>query len=216
MRDTRFLSLVDMSKIDVPMGFIPMLVLSMCLLISSCLSSQTVTRPLDNSLVLRQTTIQEILKRHGNPSQYSESIRNFEPIATYLYAETSRTAKPLHEHVQSIKTLAMNFHKDILVSYNFLANHANDHTDFDESKVELMQKGKHTKADVRNLLGTPAGKGVWPIIADENALMWVYRYAHASYKNGNPPQIYDKELAITFNEKGIVSDLKYTVKGKLD
>jgi len=216
MRKIKHQSLAGLFNIDTLKRLFSTLALSMCLMISACLSFQTVERPEENSLILRQTTKEEILKKYGKPNQRSESIRNFEPFITFIYAHVSGTAKPLHEYAQPTKTLALNFHKDKLVSYSFLANFANDHTDFDESKVKLVQKGKHTKTDVRNLLGTPAGKGVWPILASEDSLAWQYRYAHASYKNGTPPNIYDKEIAITFDEEGIVSDVKLTVKGKLN
>lgn len=79
-------------------------------------------------------------------------------------------------------------------------------TQFDETKVQQIEKGKTTQAQVLELLGKPFGKGV----DSQGKTQWKYQYLR-SIAYGRTTH---KMLIIMFDKNNVVEDFHYQESGK--
>ena len=104
-------------------------------------------------------------------------------------------------------------HNDLLVAEEFVSSFPNDATEFDETKIPGIVKGKSTKSEVLAGLGKPNGAGVYPFIKTKGETAVIYSYAHAK-GNAFNMKFYSKTLIVSFDANGIVSDVEYTANGE--
>ena len=55
-------------------------------------------------------------------------------------------------------------HNELLVAQEFVSSFQADATEYDESKVGAIVKGRTTRAEVLALLGRPNGEAIYPVI----------------------------------------------------
>ncbi|MCF4164220.1 hypothetical protein L2U69_01000 [Zavarzinia compransoris] len=65
---------------------------------------------------------------------------------------------------------------DRVVSYNFTSDMEGASTRFDASRIGQLQRGVTTKAQVIELLGTPAGETIYPLVRDKGNRQINYSY----------------------------------------
>lgn len=93
------------------------------------------------------------------------------------------------------------FSGNTLLGYITSSTFAQDSTDFDESKARQLRKGRTTQQDTLALLGTPAGKALYPICQTPDCSRWYYRLRWWANQKMNA-----KMLTIDFNNQQVVTD----------
>jgi hypothetical protein len=175
--------------------------------LSGC-AGRNFVKPETGSLTLNKTTYQNVVTQFGKPYQEGSQLKNEKMIKDVTYAYSSVGGTPVYEYVTPARAMAFHFFNDILVGYEFTSSFKEDHSDFDELKLDQIKKGESTKSQVISLIGEPTGEYVFPMIKIKEAKAVVYMYSHfKKYK------IYQKNLIITI-KNDIVVDVEFTTSGE--
>ena len=169
-------------------------------------------RPDTDFLKNGQTTYGQILARMGAPRREGTVIKNEKTVKTASYGYASVGGKPLHDGVTPARAMGFYFYNDVLVGHEFISSWAEDNTDFDESKVQAIVKGKTTRAELAQLLGKPAGYYIYPLIKATSGEASVYAFVETSGSAFNL-KFFRKTLVVTFDAAGVVSDVEYSSSG---
>ena len=188
------------------------LTLAAALVVAGCAGSD-LTKQADDGLVLGQTTRQEILQRLGTPYREGTATKNGKQLKTMTYAFATTTGAPVRDGVVPTRGQGFYFLDDKLAGYDFASSWKEDQTDFDGAKVSEIKKSVSTRDEVLRLIGRPGGKYAYPLIADRNRQADVYLYAET---RGGPFNVkfYQKHLVVTYDERGVVSNVEYQVIGE--
>ena len=137
-----------------------------------------------------------------NGIHYGQSTRTL----VYVYSDPGRESKS--PGAAPVKGQAFIFHSDRLVSYQYVANLRDNHTDFDERKIKQIERGKTTVAQIRQLLGTPSGLAIYPVIkqTDGHGLTYQYAEMHGFTQS-------TKKARVIIDASGLVVDVEYTTQG---
>jgi outer membrane protein assembly factor BamE (lipoprotein component of BamABCDE complex) len=180
-------------------------------LLSGCAGTNFV-RINDDALILGQTTPEQISARLGKPYQEGTAIKHEQQIKSAAYAYASTGGEGAAEGVVAARSQGFYFFNDKLVGYEFISSWKEDSTNFDNSKISQIKKGESTRSDVVRLLGNPGGRAIYPIIpnSNEEAINYVYSQTKGSAFN---LKFYQKQLVVTFNKNGVVTDVEFTESG---
>jgi hypothetical protein len=181
------------------------------LTLSGCAGTDFV-RPDTAFLKNGQTTFAEVVARMGTPRREGSVIKNERTIKTASYAYAATGGKPLHEGVTPARAMGFYFYENTLVGHEFISSWAEDNSDFDESKVKDIVKGKTTRAELAQLLGKPAGYYIHPLIKPTAGDAAVYAFAETSGSVFNL-KFFRKVLVVTFDIAGVVADVDYSSSG---
>jgi len=167
----------------------------------------------DDALVLGQTSRQDILQRLGSPYREGTVTKNGKQLKTLTYNFATTGGIPVREGVTPTRGQGFYFLDDKLAGYDFNSSWKEDQTNFDGAKVPEIKKGVSTRDDVQRLVGRPGGKYAYPLIADQNRQADVYLYAET---RGGPINVkfYQKHLVVTYDERGVVSNVDYQEVGQ--
>jgi hypothetical protein len=170
-------------------------------------------RPDVGALEVGKSTLAQVTKTMGPPQQTGELLRNNEKLKSsrYAYAEGAGTGK--YPGVVPARAMVFLTYNDLLVAEEFVSSFPNDATDFDESKVPTIVKGKTTKTEVQAMLGKPNGGGIYPFIKTKGENALIYSYAHVKGSAFNM-KFYNKTLVISFDAAELVTDVEYTSTGE--
>ena len=170
-------------------------------------------RVTDDTLVLGQTTYEEVRARLGVPYQEGVIIKNNQQIKVISYAYASTGGEGDAEGVIAARSQGFCFFNNELVGYEFVSSWKADSTKFESDKVSQIKKGESTRSDVVGLLGNPGGKYIYPMIPsdDEDAVNYFYSQTKGSAFN---LKFYQKQLVVTFNKEGIVTNIEYSESGQ--
>jgi outer membrane protein assembly factor BamE (lipoprotein component of BamABCDE complex) len=187
-------------------------VLGLMLLLSGC-AGTNFTRVADDTLVLGQTTSEQITARLGSPYREGVLTKNNEQLKTAVYAYAATTGEGAADGVTPARSQGFYFFENRLVGYEFSSSWKEDSTNFDATKVAQIKKGESTRADVVRPLGNPGGKGIYPLIPgkDENAVNYLYTQVTGSAFN---MKVYQKQLVVTFDKQGVVTNVEFTESGQ--
>jgi len=133
-------------------------------------------------------------------------LKNDKTIKAISYAYASLGGEPLHAGVVPARGMTYYFFNDTLVGYGFVSSWKEDNTDFDEKKVEMIVKGKSTRADVVVLMGKPSGYYAYPLIKSDTDEAAVYAFVEARMNRTSQR----KSLAVSFDKGDVVSDVEFT------
>jgi hypothetical protein len=192
---------------------------------------QDFTRPAPESLVLGQTTRNDVIARYGNPYQQNAQVVSdpvinaseaaaptlFTPAPetgsfaslSYVYADNS-TAVWVGGIINE-KVLALLFWNEKLIFYNFSSNFSADSSNFDESRVTTLEKGKTTSAEVVQMFGQPTGRAVYPALWTMGDEKFIYQYSEADTRK---QQRTIKRLEVLFDPKGTVREYRFLSDGR--
>jgi hypothetical protein len=187
-------------------------VFSFALLLAGCAGDKFVRLP-DDSLVLGQTTQEQIRARLGTPYREGEITKNGQQLKTanYFYSRTGGGADAAG--VTPARNQGFIFLKDKLVGYEFASSYKDDSTNFDSEKVSQIKTGESTRSDVVRILGNPGGRYSYPLIANTNDEATNYMYMQTKGPAFNL-KFYQKLLVVTFNAQGVVTNVEYTESGQ--
>jgi outer membrane protein assembly factor BamE (lipoprotein component of BamABCDE complex) len=195
-------------------AFKTILLASAWILLTGCAGTNFVRVP-DSTLVLGQTSSDQIKASLGSPRQEGVITKNGQPITTfsYVYAQ-SMGGDAAADDVIPVRCQSFFFFNDKLVGYNFASSWKDDCTDFDSSKVSEVKKGVSTRSDVIGLLGAPSGKSIYPLVTKDGEDAVSYLYTQTTKTSLVIIKSYMKTLVVTFNQQGIVTDVEYTESGQ--
>ena len=183
--------------------------LAAALMLSGCAGSNFV-RPDPSRLTLGKTTQADVVRDFGAPWRQGQGLKNGQTVSTLSYAYAEAGGAPYRPGVTPARAQVFHFHNNLLVGHEFASSWAADHTDFDDTKVDQIAKGRTTRDEVQRMIGRPGGTFVYPMIKAQagDALVYVYSetrqtgFASFSFKR--------KLLVVTLNAAGVVEDVDYS------
>ena len=182
-----------------------MAMLSFALMLTSCAGTDFV-RPSTETLKLGQTTYAQIVQQYGPPRREATMLKNDKTIKAISYAYASLGGEALHAGVVPARGMTYYFFNDALAGYGFISSWKEDNTDFDEKKVEMIVKGKSTRADVVALMGKPSGYYSYPLIKSDAGEAAAYAYVEALLNHTS----HRKSLVVSFDKNDVVSEVEFT------
>ncbi len=141
-------------------------------------------RPAEGSLELGVTTQQEVQARYGEPQATGSGTYNDEAVTSVTYTFASNAEPPLVGGVTPARALSCHFLRGTLVGYEFMSSFRKDHTSFDSGKGELLEVGVSRREDVIELVGSPNGQSMWPLVEPPYERALIYSYAQDLYNVG--------------------------------
>jgi hypothetical protein len=168
-----------------------------------------------SALVLGKTSQQEILQRMGEPFRTGAMEKNGKTMQAVSYAYASAGGEALYAGVTPARSQGFYFLDGTLVGAEFSSSFKVDGTDFDETRLARIEKGKSTKADVIRLLGAAGGGYMTPMTnnPDDSALVYLYSQTKGSAFN---LRFYVKTLIVSYDQSGVVTDVQYSAQGNKD
>jgi hypothetical protein len=179
-------------------------VLSLAAALLGCAGKDFV-RPSTDALKLGQTTHAQVVQQFGQPRREGTVLKNDKTLKVLSYAYASIGGEALHSGVVAARGMTYYFYNDVLVGYGFISSWKEDNTDFDEKKVEMIVKGRSSRADVVALMGKPSGYYVYPMIKTEPSEAIVYNYVEARLDH----TAHRKSLAVSFDSNDVVTEVEY-------
>jgi hypothetical protein len=177
----------------------------------SCAGTDFV-RPDPGSLRNGETTYAQTIQRLGKPFTEGTMVKNDQTIKTLSYTYASVGGKPLHGGALAVRGLHLFFYNDVLVGHEFVSSWSEDNTDFDESKVGQIAKGKTTRSELVQLLGKQSGHFIYPMIKSKEGDAAVYLFVEVQGGAFNR-KFFRKTLVVTFDSNGVVSDVEFSSSG---
>jgi hypothetical protein len=184
-----------------------------CLLLVAGCAGTDFVRPDPESFRNGQTTYAQVIERMGKPWREGAEIKNEKTIKHIVYAYAAAGGKPVRPSVTPARAAGFYFHNDTLVGHEFISSWAEDHSDFDDSKVKDIAKGRTTRAQLVQAMGKPGGSYIFPMIKAEKGDAAVYAYAETSGGVFNM-KFHRKVLIVTLDPAGVVADVDFSSSGE--
>jgi outer membrane protein assembly factor BamE (lipoprotein component of BamABCDE complex) len=190
------------------------LVVAAILALAGCAGTDFV-RPDPASFVLGKTTQGEVLHRMGKPYQTGTLEKNGKTMQFASYAYAHAGGEALYGGVTAARSQGFYFLDGVLVGTEFSSSFKSDGTDFDETRLAQLEKGKSTRADVIRLLGPAGGNYIAPLTNGpaDGALVYIYSQTKGSAFN---LRFYQKTLVVSHDESGVITDIQFTAQGSKD
>ncbi|MCZ4306019.1 hypothetical protein O4G98_14895 [Zoogloeaceae bacterium G21618-S1] len=181
-------------------------------LLSGCAGSNF-KRPEPQSLMVGSSTTADVTRVMGNPLQTGELLKNEEKVKITRYAYAEGAGSGRYPGVVPARAMVFSTFNDKLVGQEFVSSFPEDATEFDETKVQQIVKGKSTRDEVVALLGKPNGEAIYPLIKSKTEAGVIYSYSHAKGNVFNM-KFYSKVLTVSFDAKNVVTDVVYESSGE--
>lgn len=181
-------------------------------LLSACAGTDF-KRPDPQTLVIDKSTAADVTRVMGVPRQVGEAVKNEQKIKTSQYVYATTGGEALYTGVVPARAMIFSTFNEVLVGQEFVSSFKIDATEFDETKVKDLVKGKTTRAEVEALLGKPSGEVIYPIIKRAGEKAYVYGYSHAKGGAFNM-KFYAKTLVVSLDAMGVVSEVDYSSSGE--
>lgn len=170
-------------------------------------------RPDAGTVVPGRTTGAEVQALMGAPLQTGEVLKNGETLRVlrYAYAEAGGTGR--YPGVTPGRAQVFTLWRDQVVGQEFVSSFQGDATDFDDSRVSTIVKGRTTRREVEALLGKPNGEAIYPVISRRGETGMLYSYSHVT---GAPLRLraYQKVLLVAVDAAGLVTEVEFTSSGE--
>jgi hypothetical protein len=185
---------------------------ALSVLLGACVAGSNFVRPLPAEIQLGKTTYNEVVQRLGGPIREERVRRNDRllRVICYVYASEEEPAKA--PGTRGTRQMEFLLSDDIVVGEGFASGFASDHTDFDESKVGDIVKGKSRCAEVVSRLGRPSVSMIYPFTEKpgETAIGYWFAYAKGNVLDA---KTFEKMLMVRCDASGIVTDVAYSEEG---
>jgi len=166
-------------------------------------------RPTSETFKLNETTYAQVVQQMGDPKKSGEVEKNGKHVRSISYTYASVGGEPAEKGVTPARTLVYFFHNDVLVGQAFLSSFKSDNTNFDETKIGSIIKGKTTRTEVIKLLGRPSASMVAPMVEETHGEAVGYQYSTVSGGVFTGFKFFNKQLAISFDENNVVTNVEY-------
>jgi hypothetical protein len=188
-----------------------LLALAFVVILSGC-AGTNFKRPEPQSLIVGKSVSSDVTRVMGTPLQTGEVLKNSEKIKTARYAYAESTGGGRYPGVVPARAMVFSTFNDLLVGQEFVSSFIGDATEFDETKVSAIIKGKSTRAEVIALLGKPNGEAIYPVIKNKAETGLVYSYSHAKGSVFDM-KFYSKLLIVSFDANNVATDVEYVSSG---
>jgi len=179
----------------------------------SCSVGTQFVRPPADFVRLGETTRAQIVERYGKPQDERQISSNGRQVATvgYFFASQSEAAKV--PGTLCVRTLMFTLSDDVVVGEGFRSSCLSDHTDFDERRVGEIVKGKTRCDEVVAMLGRPAAREIYPSLEKKGDMGIYYFFEYVAQPGRDKPKEFTKELLVTCDPEGVVSDTSFAESG---
>jgi hypothetical protein len=181
------------------------------LLAAACSTEKVLKRPEPGTLQLGKTTEADIRSRFGEPRGVATRLINDWPVKTlsYSYADS-----PVDVQTVPVRVMVCMFSDDILVGYHYLSSFPADTTDFDETRVSRIQRGRTTAKQLVELMGQPGGEYIHPLARVRGGRAYVYGYSRTDNVPGGKVTTSTKTLVVNMDPAGVVVDVDLSMTGR--
>ena len=169
-------------------------------------------RPDADSLKLGQTMYAQVVQKMGEPKTASEVVRNGKQVKSIVYSYANVHGQPLEQGVTPYRGMSFYFHNDTLVGEQFVSSFKSDNTNFDDTPVDRVQKGRTTRAEVIALLGMPSASFIAPMVKQTSSEVIGYNYQAIRGGLFSGLKAYIKTLQISFDPSGVVTEVEYSAQ----
>ena len=170
-------------------------------------------RPDSADLKVGRGTYSQVVAKLGEPRSTGEILKNGETIKTITYAYANTGGEPLQQGVIPARAVAYYFQRDIVVGQEFMSSFKSDNSDFDDSKVSAIEKGKTTRSELFQLLGKPTASFTKPMVKETSGEAIGYTYQATSGGAFSGFKFFRKALRIAFDADDRVLDIDYSTSG---
>jgi hypothetical protein len=166
----------------------------------------------EDTISLGVSTYDDIVTRMGDSFEEDVYIKNNKQFKLIGYTYSSTGGVATSRRVIATRHHMFYFYQGILVGHEFISSWQEDHTNFDETKVEQIKKGEWTKEDVINLLGRPSGKLIYPLSKNKGTEKLLYSF-YEGRQYAYTIEFFQKSLSIECDQTGTVTEIEYTETG---
>ncbi len=185
---------------------------SLALVLAGCVG-QDFVRPASDTFTLGKTTYAQVVQKMGEPRQSGSGLKNGKQVKSITYVFASVSGQPAEEGVHPARALGYFFYDDTLVGEEFISSYMSDSSNFDDTKVDRIKKGHTTRAEVVGLLGKPTASFISPMVKETSGEAYGYTYQALRGNAFTGFKRFLKVLRISFDAKGVVSDVDYSTSG---
>lgn len=186
--------------------------ISILLMLSGCAGTDFV-RPSQDAFKLGRTTYAEVVKQLGEPRREGTLLKNEKNLKSITYAFAASGGEPLEKDVIPARAMSYYFLDSTLVGQEFVSSFKDDHSNFDDTKVSAIIKGKTTRSEVTKLLGRASGSYIPPVVKATSGEAMGYTYVTTSGGVLSGFKFFRKALLVSFDERDLVSDVDYSTSG---
>jgi len=181
-------------------------------LLAGCAGTDFV-RPSSEAFKLGRTTYGQVIQQMGEPGHTGEVLSNEKKVKTITYVYAATGGEPLEEDVIPARALSYYFHEDVLVGQVFLSSFKSDASNFDDSKLTGISKGRTTRAEVVRLLGKPSAAFIYPMVKQTSGEALGYGYTTTRGGVFSGFKVFTKNVRIAFSANDTVSDVDFASTG---
>jgi hypothetical protein len=182
------------------------------IVLSGCAGKDFV-RPAPDAFRLGETRSAQVVARLGEPRKTGDVLTDDKSVKSITYVYASSGSEPAEEGVIPARGLTYYFYDDRMVGQEFISSFKADSSNFDETKLETLKKGKTTRAAVIQALGSPTASFIPPMVKSTSgeAIGYTYTATRGGLFSGFRVQV--KSLRVSFDESDVVSDIDYKAAG---
>jgi len=170
-------------------------------------------RPSTDTFQLGKTTYSQVVQHMGEPRDTGVVEKNGKQITSIGYAYATVGGEPSESGVIPARVQSYLFHKNILVGQEFISSFKSDSSNFDETKIAAIKKGKTTRSEVIKILGQPTGTFIAPVV--EESFVEAIGYAYTVVRGGpfSGMKTFTKVLRVSFDKDNVVTDVEFVSSG---
>lgn len=187
-------------------------IVAVLLVLTGC-AGKNFVRPVDESMRLGKTTYSDVIQQMGEPGRAGDVLKNDKTVKTATYAYANTGGEPLEVGVIPARAQSYYFHNEVLVGREFISSFKSDNSNFDETKVDSIIKGKTTREEVIQLLGRPSAAFIQPMVKETSGEALGYTYQKTSGGAFSGFKFFRKALKVSFDDKNVVLDVDYSSSG---
>jgi hypothetical protein len=170
-------------------------------------------RPSSDAFRLGETSYSQVVKQMGEPRRVGDVLKNGKQVKSISYAYATTGGEPLEEGVIPARVMVYYFHNDTLAGQEFISSFKSDNSNFDDTKIDRIIKGKTTRLQVAQLLGKSSASFIFPMVKETSGEAVGYGYQTTRGGAFSGFKFFNKVLRISFDDRNLVSDIDYTSSG---
>ena len=183
--------------------------ISILIVLSGCAGKDFV-RPTQEAFKLGKTTYSQVVQQLGEPRREGTLLKNDKNLKSITYAYAATGGEPLEEGVIPARAMSYYFLDDALVGQEFVSSFKSDNSNFDDTKVAAIVKGKTTRSEIVQLIGRPSGSYIPPMVKATAGEAIGYTYVTTKGGAFSGFKVFRKSLLISFNEHDQVSETEFS------
>jgi outer membrane protein assembly factor BamE (lipoprotein component of BamABCDE complex) len=189
------------------------LILAATLVLASGCAGTDFKRPSSTELTIGKSTTDDIVRVMGPAKTLGEVTKNSCQIRQCTYVYATAVGTPLYSGVTPVRAMTFSTFNEVLVGQQFLSSFKEDGTDFDDSKIAQIVKGRTTKDEVIALLGRPSGEAVYPLVKNQGDTAILYTYVQTKRSGLVAIKVFQKALSVSFGPDRVATEVEFASSG---